>query len=301
MSGSYTWVLPLLLAAALGLAPQLAQAFAFDSAIEPSVVLPNQTTGSPVIWASSQVTMSVHLGSVPPGTTLANGTVSWDTNVVESLALWNTVVPNFFTMDTIEADPCERRNGVNTVTFAHDHCGDSFGDVAAVTRKSYRQRSGHFFLVEADVVLNANLCWSAYAGPLRPCEAPLSHFLAIDIQRVMLHELGHVLGLEHPDAAGQTVVAVMNSYLSDVDTLMPDDRDGAVFLYSQTPLTATARASSGSGESGGGGGCTLRPGVGVDPTLGAVLLFLVVYRMWYGRWVLLENIYEGREANRGNA
>jgi Matrixin len=280
MSGSYTRVLPLLLAAALGLAPQLTQAFAFDSARESSVVLPNQTTGSPVVWAFPQVTMSIHLGSVPHGTTLANGTTSWDTNVAASLALWNTVVPNFFTMDTTEADPCERHNGVNTVTFAHDQCGDSFGDVAAVTRKSYRQQSGHFFLVEADVVLNANLCWNAYAGPLRPCEGPLSHFPAIDIQRVMLHELGHVLGLEHPDAAGQTVVAVMNSYLSDVETLMQDDRDGAVFLYAQTPLTAVARASSGSGESGGGGGCTLRPGVGVDPTLGAVLLFLVVYRIW---------------------
>ncbi len=64
----------------------------------------------------------------------------------------------------------------------------------------------------------------------------------------------------------------MNSYLSDVDTLMQDDRDGAVFLYSQPSLTATARAS--------GGGCTLRPGMGVDPTLGAVLLLLVVCRTW---------------------
>ena len=277
MSGSYTRVLPLLLAAALGLAPQLTQAFAFDSAIESSVVLPNQTTGSPVIWAFPQVTMSVHLGSVPPGTTLANGTTSWDTNVAESLALWNTVVPNFFTMDTTEADSCERHNGVNTVTFAHDHCGDSFGDVAAVTRKSYGQRSGHLFLVEADVVLNANLCWNAYAGPLRPCEGPLSHFPAIDIQRVMLHELGHVLGLEHPDAAGQTVVAVMNSYLSDVDTLMQDDRDGAVFLYSQPLLAAPLQASSGSGS---GGGCTLRPGMEVDPTLGGVLLLLAIFRTW---------------------
>ena len=282
MSGRYTQVLRLLLAAALGLTPQFAQAFAFATAIDPFFVLPNQTTGSPIVWAFPQVTMSVHLDSLPPGATLANGTTNWDTNVAEALALWNTVVPNFFTMDPTEAAPCDRRNGVNTVTFVQDHCGDSFGDVAAITRKSYLLRSGHFFLVEADVVLNAHLCWNAYAGPLRPCEATLSRLPAIDIQRVMLHELGHVLGLEHPDAAGQTVVAVMNSYLSDVDTLMQDDRDGAVFLYSQPPLTATARASSGSGsgESGGGGGCTLRPGMGVDPTLGTVLLLLVVCRTW---------------------
>ena len=280
MSDNYTRVLPLLLTAALGLTPQLAQAFAFDTAIEPSFVVPNQTTGSPVVWALPQVTMSVHLGSVPPGTTLANGTTSWDTNTAAALALWNTVVPNFFTMDTTEANPCDRHNGVNTVTFAHDDCGDSFGDMAAVTRKSYRQHAGHFFLMEADVVLNANLCWNAYAGPLRPCAATLSFFPAMDIQRVMLHELGHVLGLEHPDDAGQTVVALMNGHISDVDTLTQDDRDGAVFLYPQPSLTASVQASSGSGAGGGGGGCTLRPGLGVDPTLGAVLLLLAVSRTW---------------------
>jgi matrixin len=282
VSERYTWMLPLLLAAALSLMPQLAQAFAFNTGIEPFFVVPNQTTGSPVVWALPQVTMSVHLGSVPPGTPLADGTASWGTNAEEALALWNTVVPNFFTMDTSETNACDRQSGANTVMFAYDYCGDSFGDAAAITRKSYIQQSGHFFLAQADVVLNANLCWDAYDGPLRPCAAPLSAFLAIDIQRVMLHEFGHVLGLEHPDEAGQTVVAIMNSHLSDVDTLTQDDRDGAAFLYLQPSPTEPTHAASlrGSGEGGGGGGCTLHPGMGVDPTLGAVLLLLVVCRTW---------------------
>jgi len=89
--------------------------------------------------------------------------------------------------------------------------------------------------------------------------------------------LGHVLGLEHPDDAGQTVVALMNNHLSDIDTLTRDDRDGAVFLYPQPSLTASVQASSGSG---GGGGCTLRPGMGINPTLGGVLLLLAVCRAW---------------------
>jgi hypothetical protein len=111
MSGSYTRVLPLFLAAALDLTPQLAQAFAFDTGLEPSIILQNQTTGNPIVWALPQVMMSVHLGSVPSGTTLDNGTTSWDTNVAEALALWNTVVPNFFTMDTTAADPCDQHDG----------------------------------------------------------------------------------------------------------------------------------------------------------------------------------------------
>src|SRR5262249_26240424 len=147
----------------------------------------------------------------------------------------------------------------------------------AITRKNFIHRSGHCFLLEADVVLNAQLCWNAYAGPLRLCIAPLGLSLEIDLQRVILHELGHVLGLEHPDDAGQTEVAIMNSHISDVDTLTQDDRDGAVFLYSQPSLAASTQTSS---DSGGGGGCTLRPGMATDPTLGAVLLLLVVRWTW---------------------
>jgi len=277
MSSSFTQMVPLFLVVGLGLSPQAAEAFAFDTAVEPSSVLLNQTTGSPIVWAHPQVVMSVNLGSVPPGTTLDNGTTSWDANTAEAAALWNTVVPNFFTMDTTEADPCDRHNGINTVTFAHDHCGDSFGDAVAITRKSYIQHSGHCFLLEADVVLNAYLCWNAYAGPLRPCAATLGLALEIDLQRVILHELGHVLGLEHPDDAGQTEVAIMNSYISNVETLTQDDHDGAVFLYSQSSLAAPTQTSS---DSGGGGGWTLRPGMGSDPTLGDVLLLLVVRWTW---------------------
>src|SRR5262249_51524753 len=68
-----------------------------------------------------------------------------------------------------------------------------------------------------------------------------------------------------------------NSHISDVDTLTQDDRDGAMFLYSQPLLSAPVQASSGSGS---GGGCTLRPGMGVNPTLGGVFLLLAVCRTW---------------------
>ena len=69
----------------------------------------------------------------------------------------------------------------------------------------------------------------------------------------------------------------MNSHISDVDTLTQDDRDGAVFLYPQPLLSAPLQASSGSGS---GGGCTLRPGMGANPTLGGVFLLLAVWRTW---------------------
>ena len=131
-------------------------------------------------------------------------------------------------------------------------------------------------MTHADVVLNAQLCWDAYAGPLHLCQGTLGY--AIDVHRVVLHELGHVLGLEHPDEAGQTVPALMNRYLSDLDTLTLDDRLGAAFLYPQPSIAAAAVPDNRGG--GGGGGCTLRPGSGVDPALGAVLLGWGLLVIW---------------------
>ena len=43
-----------------------------------------------------------------------------------------------------------------------------------------------------------------------------------------LHEFGHVLGLDHPDQFGQNVAAIMNSTISNTDSLQQDDINGAL-------------------------------------------------------------------------
>ena len=48
---------------------------------------------------------------------------------------------------------------------------------------------------------------------------------------LLLHELGHVIGLGHPDEAGQEKKAIMNSNLGNLRKLQPDDIEGAMALY----------------------------------------------------------------------
>jgi hypothetical protein len=43
---------------------------------------------------------------------------------------------------------------------------------------------------------------------------------------VLAHEFGHVLGLDHPDEAGQYVSSIMNAYVSDTEAPTTDDQDG---------------------------------------------------------------------------
>ncbi len=46
-----------------------------------------------------------------------------------------------------------------------------------------------------------------------------------------------MLGLDHPDDAGQTVTAIMNSRVSDLDTTQPDDLAGIRSIYPATVTT----------------------------------------------------------------
>lgn len=53
--------------------------------------------------------------------------------------------------------------------------------------------------------------------------------------RIILHELGHALGLGHPDEVGQRVQAVMNSVVVH-EELQEDDIEGLLSLYPPQPL-----------------------------------------------------------------
>jgi hypothetical protein len=113
-----------------------------------------------------------------------------------------------------------------SVMFDNKIFGDNFGTgVLAVTLLAYR--NGNF--EETDTVFNSAISWDSYRGNLTP---PV-----YDFHRVAIHEFGHTLGLDHPDQAQpkQIVTAIMNSRVSDLDTLAQDDINGVTSIYGTGP------------------------------------------------------------------
>jgi hypothetical protein len=179
-------------------------------------------SGSPV-WPDGNIVMHLQLGTGP---LLADGR-TWNTAAADTLAEWNrSLVRTRFTWIADSTVPVGDGNGVNNVVFRGDIFGRAFGESTLAVTTVWRVGTRR---TEADVIFNTRYTWDSYRGPLRATGGTGAEF-----SRVALHEFGHVLGLGHPDEAGQFVSAVMNSRSGDVDTLTADDRDGAAFLYASS-------------------------------------------------------------------
>jgi hypothetical protein len=179
------------------------------------------SNGAAIFWPSAQATLHLQLGCPPAP--LPYWGPCWEDAALDAAARWNGTATLFrFSAQSsgVPTDPCSRVDGLNTVTFSPTLCGMSFGNALAVTI-SRGTASGA--LIDADVLFDAGRTWSTYPGELQ--------FSAVDFHRVALHEFGHVLGLAHPDEAGQNVVAIMNSRISNIDDLQSDDIAGVNAIY----------------------------------------------------------------------
>jgi hypothetical protein len=173
-------------------------------------------------WPDGIVTMQLQLGT---SGRLSDGSGSWGESAEAALSNWNQFTQRVqFRVVRDSTAPVGDGNGVNNVTFATDVYGMAFGtNVLAVTTNWSRRGTR----TEADVIFNSGAGpWDSYSGPLRRG--------TMDFHRVALHEFGHVLGLAHPDEAGQSVSAIMNSHISDLDHLTSDDIAGVQALYGGT-------------------------------------------------------------------
>jgi transcription elongation GreA/GreB family factor len=190
------------------------------AAISPAALRAFTTISGSPVWPDGNIVMHLQLGTGP---LLADGR-TWNTAAADTLAEWNrSLVRSRFTWVADSAVPIGDGNGVNNVIFGGDIFGRAFGESTLAVTTVWRVGTRR---TEADVVFNTRYTWDSYRGPLKSTGGTGAEF-----SRVALHEFGHVIGLGHPDEAGQFVSAVMNSRAGDIDALTADDREGAAFLY----------------------------------------------------------------------
>jgi Matrixin len=244
------------------LVPLASHAFTYD-VLAGRAIVQHQSTGTPLVWPTPPIGIRLELGAA--GRRLLNGTTSWDDNAASALAEWTAVVP----LLVLQA-------AAPTVVRWAD-AGENLDGFAATTHKEYGGVNGRLAIVRATTILNAALCWDAYDGPLQPtlCHGRLAPLL--DVRRAVLHELGHVLGLEHPDEGGQSVAAIMNQAMSDTDSLQADDEAGILALYPPQPASTQPAVSTPAAGGGHGGGCSTGRG---EPEMLLPLLVVGILGHW---------------------
>jgi hypothetical protein len=190
-------------------------------------------SGIPVEWNKNR-TVRMYLSINYPFGPFRDGFATLNDSAEDALNIWNQYLVHM-KFQPIKNSPLPP-SGVDantSVTMSNSIYGDSFGtDVLAVTLVS--PRNAH--LIDADVVFNSEFSWDSYRGSLiRDPEL-------MDFHRVALHEFGHVLGLDHPDQANpkQDILAIMNSTITNIDSLRIDDIDGAKSIYDSGPAFLTS-------------------------------------------------------------
>jgi hypothetical protein len=181
------------------------------------------------VWPCRRVVMYSHLGSSP---SLSDGSPSWDAVVNNAMALWNPYPGRVMLVSVPEPGGCSYNDGRNDICWRTEAQEPDLIDAVAITYRWINPLAER--VREADLVVNSDLEWDSYRGPRCDDSGCRS---AYDLRRVLLHELGHVLGLDHE----RRFPSIMYPSIANLDHLTSDDIAGARALYPResTPPVAT--------------------------------------------------------------
>lgn len=209
------------------------QAWGFAFNVFQNNRLTTSDSGVPIIWQTQSVEVGIGISQ------------TYKPYVLEAINEWNNTGANVSLVDgNSYASPCLQGDRLNSIGFTANACGKAWGDAVGLTIMRAMITPDGNYVSEADVMIRSfsgepKNHWTTPDDPNnsnhRSCYENTQKGITCDFRRVVLHELGHALGLAHPDEHKQNVTAVMNSGSSPSNIIPPnlaaDDKNGIRTLY----------------------------------------------------------------------
>jgi hypothetical protein len=203
------------------------------------LVLPAVLVSSALAWVPSTVSSSLTQtkwagGSVSYRYNASHGSNITGTNtdvtnvVLNSFAQWQQVSNTSLTINNLGTTAITQKSssdGVNAVLFQDSASQGLIGGALAVTFTSFNASTGTF--ADADIIFNMSQPFAA--GPVTSGR--------FDLESVLTHEIGHLLGLDHTDVLSATMFQSTPFAVDSQRTLSADDIAGLRATYPGTTPT----------------------------------------------------------------